>query len=345
MKKVFIIAEAGVNHNGKIDLAFKLIDEAAQAGANAVKFQTFKSENVVSKTASRAQYQQRNMSEIEESQLEMIKRLEMQFDDFIKLKHYCDTVGIQFLTTPFDAESADFVENLVAIYKIPSGEITNLPFLKQIAQKGKPIILSTGMSYLDEVDVAVRTIVQNQSEIQSAFPPLTLLHCTTNYPCPFDEVNLRAIQTLQQAFQLPVGYSDHTMGTEVPVAAVALGAVVIEKHFTLDRSMQGPDHKASLEPDELKQMVKEIRNIETALGDGIKRPNQSEMEIMQVVRKSLVASCALDAGTVLSHEMIAIKRPATGISPADLKKVLGLKINKCKAQDEVIEWQDLQQTS
>jgi N-acetylneuraminate synthase len=337
MDKVFIIAEAGVNHNGDINLAYKLIDAALNAGADAVKFQTFKAEKLISKNAERAKYQAENMPKVQETQLDMIKKLELNFDAFIKLKDYCDKVDIQFLTTPFDFESADFIDDLVEIYKIGSGEITNLPFLEHIAKKNKPIILSTGMSDLGEVEKAVDTILANQAEFNTNFPVLSLLHCTTNYPCPYEEVNLNAMLTIKEAFKLPVGYSDHTLGIEVPIAATSLGATIIEKHFTLDRNMEGPDHKASLEPAELKKMVNSIRNIQKALGDGIKKPNKSEIEIMKVARKSIVASRNIQKGEILTKDNIAIKRPGNGISPARWQEVLGMKAIKNFHEDQLIE--------
>ncbi|MFQ5754316.1 MAG: N-acetylneuraminate synthase [bacterium] len=341
MKKTFIIAEAGVNHNGNLELAYELIKAAAEAGADAVKFQIFKAQNLVTKSAQRAAYQLSKQVKTEGSQLEMLKKLQLNFEEFMKLKACCEKTSIQFLTSVFDFESADFVDDLVNMYKIPSGEIINLTFLKHIATKGKPIILSTGMSDLGEVEKAVHTILAHQPEINSDFPSLTLLHCTTNYPCSLEEVNLYAMETLKQAFKLPVGYSDHTLGLEVAISAVALGATIIEKHFTLDRKLPGPDHKASLEPPEFKRMVTMIRNIERALGDGIKKPNRSEMEIRKVVRKSLVATKDLKAGTVLDEDMITTKRPGTGIAPADLSRVLGMTLKKDKVADEVITWQDL----
>ena len=339
MNKTFIIAEAGLNHNGKIELAYKLIEAAAAAGADAVKFQTFRAEELVAKSAQKANYQKQGGEN--ESQLEMLKRLELSLEDFSKLKAHSERHGIEFLTSPFDFASADAVENWVRMYKIPSGEVTNLPFLKYVARKAKPIIFSTGMSTLGEVEKAVQTILSNQPAVEGDFPALTLLQCTTSYPCPTDEVNLKAMQTLAEAFKLPVGYSDHTMGIEVAIAAVALGASVIEKHFTIDRSLPGPDHQASLEPDELKELVIAIRRVETSLGDGIKRPAPSEVEIMPAVRKSLVTTTRLRAGTVLTEAMIAFKRPATGISPEHVSKVIGMTLKKDKDADEVITWEDL----
>ncbi len=328
--KVFIIAEAGVNHNGHLDLAYQLIDVAKDAGADAVKFQTFKAENVVSRLADKAKYQKKTTGS-NESQLEMIKKLEISFEDFVKLKKYCDKKEIMFLSTPFDHQSIDFLYNLVDIYKIPSGEIINYPYLKHIAAKNKPLIMSTGMASLGEVEEAINTIRSVNSKAQ-----ISLLHCTTNYPTPYEEINLKAMQTLEAAFKLPVGYSDHTLGIEVPVAAVAMGARIIEKHFTLDKKLPGPDHRASLEPDELKGMVKAIRNIEMALGDGIKKPNKSEIEIMKVARKSIVASKSVKKGEMFTKTNITVKRPGTGISPMRWNEVIGQKANRDYKDDELI---------
>jgi N-acetylneuraminate synthase len=328
--KVYIIAEAAVNHNGRLDLAYQLIDVAKDAGADAVKFQTFKAENVVSKLADKAEYQKKTTGS-NKSQLEMIKKLELSFEDFVKLKKYCDEKGIMFLSTPFDHQSIDFLYDLVDIYKIPSGEITNYPYLKRIATKNKPIIMSTGMANLGEVEEAINTIRSVNSEAE-----ISLLHCTTNYPTPYEEVNLKAMQTLAAAFKLSVGYSDHTLGIEVSVAAVAMGAKIIEKHFTLDKNLPGPDHRASLEPDELKEMVKAIRNIEMALGDGIKKPNKSEIEIMKVARKSIVASKNIKKGEIFTKTNITLKRPGTGISPMRWNEVIGQKASRDYKDDELI---------
>jgi len=332
--KVFIIAEAGVNHNGSLDFAYQLIDVAKDAGADAIKFQTFKAENVVSRLADKAEYQKKTTGS-DKSQLEMIKKLEISFDDFIKLKKYCGKKGIMFLSTPFDHQSIDFLYDLVDIYKIPSGEIINYPYLKHIAAKNKPIIMSTGMANLGEVEEAINTIRSVNSKAK-----ISLLHCTTNYPTPYEEVNLKAMQTLAAAFKLSVGYSDHTLGIEVPIAAVAMGAKIIEKHFTLDKNLHGPDHKASLEPGELKEMIKAIRNIEMALGDGIEKPNKSEIEIMKVTRRSLVASRDIEAGEVIKESDIAIKRPGTGILPKFKEIVIGMKLINDIRQDEPFRWEN-----
>jgi len=332
--KVFIIAEAGVNHNGSLHLAYQLIDVAKDTGADAIKFQTFKAENVVSKLTDKAEYQKENTGTAE-SQLEMIKKLEISFDGFIKLKKYCDKKGIIFLSTPFDHQSIDFLYDLVDIYKIPSGEIINHPYLKHIAAKNKPIIMSTGMANLGEVEEAIKIIRAVNSKAK-----ISLLHCTTNYPTSYEEVNLKAMQTLAAAFKLPVGYSDHTLGIEVPVAAVAMGAKIIEKHFTLDKKLPGPDHRASLEPDELKGMVKAIRNIEKALGDGIKRPNKSETEIMKVARRSLIATRDIRAGEIIKESDITIKRPGTGILPKFKEIIIGMKLVNDIRQDEPFRWEN-----
>ncbi len=334
LNSVFIIAEAGVNHNGRLDLAYQLIDVAKDAGADAIKFQTFKAENVVSKLADKAEYQKKTTGS-DKSQLEMIKRLELSFDDFVKLKKYCDKKEIMFLSTPFDYQSIDFLYDLVDIYKIPSGEIINYPYLKYIAAKNKPIIMSTGMANLGEVEEAINTIREVNSEAE-----ISLLHCTTNYPTSYEEVNLNAMQTLVAAFKLPVGYSDHTLGIEVPIAAVAMGAKIIEKHFSLDKNLPGPDHKASLEPGELKEMVKAIRNIEMALGDGIKKPNKSEIEIMKVARRSLTATRDIRVGEIIKESDIAIKRPGTGIMPKFKEIIIGMKLINDIRQEEPFRWEN-----
>ena len=332
-KGVFIIAEAGVNHNGDVNLAYKLIDEAKEAGADAVKFQTFKAEKVLSKYTKMADYQKKNLGK-EVSQIEMVKSLELSYNDFEKLKNYCDEKGIIFLSSPFDKESVDFLDKLVPYYKIPSGEIVNYPYLKHIASKNKPIIMSTGMANLSNVEKALDTIYSVNKTVE-----IYLLHCTTNYPCPYDEVNLKAMLTLKEVFKLPVGYSDHTLGIEVPIAAVAIGAQIIEKHFTLDKNLLGPDHKASLEPIELKAMVNAIRNIEKALGDGIKKPNKSEKEIEGVVRKKLIATRDIKSGETISEKDIAIKRSNIGLAPDFLEVIIGKKIIKNIKEDEGFTWE------
>jgi len=332
----FIIAEAGVNHNGDIELAKRLIDVAKEAGADAIKFQTFKADNVVTKNAPKADYQIKNTNSYE-SQYEMIKKLELSEDEFRELHRYARKKGIIFLSTPFDFESADFLEELgVPAFKISSSDLTNLPFLEYIAEKGKPIILSTGMGTLGEIEEAINTIKNAGNE------EIILLHCITSYPAKFENLNLRAIKTLKEAFKLPVGFSDHSLGIYAPIIAVALGAVVIEKHFTLDKNLPGPDHKASLDPQELKEMIKWIRLTEKALGDGIKRPTPEEEKIKKIVRKSIVAKVNIPEGTVLTEEMIAFKRPGTGIPPKYYKEILGKKARRNIKVDEIISWGDIE---
>lgn len=332
-KGVFIIAEAGVNHNGNIDIAKRLVDAAVKAGADAVKFQTFVPEELVTREADRAAYQQINMPGRQETQLEMIRRLALGYEQFCELKAYCDEAGIVFLSTPFDYYSADFLDDLgVPIFKIASGELVNYPFLRYLAAKKKPLLLSTGMATLGEVEEALEVVqCAGGNEI-------TLLHCISNYPASYDEVNLRAMLTLEHAFGLPVGYSDHTEGIEIAVAAVALGACVIEKHFTLDRHMEGPDHKASLEPDELAAMVRAIRNVEKAMGDGRKRPTVSEKEIMKVARRSLVASRDIKAGEIITEDKLAVKRPGTGIPPKMWDLIIGRRARVDIPADTVLTW-------
>ena len=325
----FVIAEAGVNHNGSLDLAFRLVDAAAEAGADAVKFQTFQADKLVTASARKAVYQAQTTG-ADQSQYEMLRQLELGFDDFRKIKDYCRQQGILFLSTPFDEASADFLDSLdVAAIKIGSGEITNLPFLGYIARKGRPVILSTGMSTLGEVEAAVGGIRG------AGDPPLALLHCTSNYPALPETVNLRAMMTLKAAFGLPVGYSDHTQGIEISLAAAALGARILEKHFTLDRHLPGPDHPASLEPAELAALVRGVRKVTTALGDGRKLPTQSELDVAAVARKSLVAARAISAGAVLAEADIAIKRPGTGLPPGMLSLLLGRRLRLDVAAGEV----------
>lgn len=314
---VYIIAEAGVNHNGKLDLALKLCDAAKDAGVDAVKFQTWKTENIVTAQARQAAYQTENTG-VEESQFDMLKKLELSYDHFRYIQDYCKKIGIDFLSTPDEEESLAFLVSLgLPFIKVGSGEVTNIPYLRKIASCGKPVILSTGMSTLAQVAIAYDTL------LKAGAPKVSLLHCTTNYPCPYDEVNLRAMQTLKDAFKCQVGYSDHTMGTEIPVAAVAMGAEIIEKHFTLGRTMEGPDHKASLEPAELKLMVEQIRHIEVAMGDGIKRPNKSEAENAKVVQKSILAKRPIKMGETLTEEMLTVKRAGAGISASLWDNVIG----------------------
>ncbi len=333
MGKTIIIAEAGVNHNGSIELAKTMIDQAKNAGVDYIKFQTFKAEKLVSVHAAKADYQKTNTNS-DETQFEMIKKLELDIDAHKGLIQYCNAKGIKFISTPFDLDSIDLLFDLgVELFKIGSGEITNYPYLKKIAQKGLPVILSTGMSNLSEIEGALDTLLTNGLKRDQ----VTLLHANTEYPTPFEDVNLNAILTLKEAFKVNVGYSDHTPGIEVPVAAVALGATIIEKHFTLDKTMEGPDHKASLEPRELKDMVKSIRNIEKVMGDGLKQPSISEKKNIPIARKSIVASCKILTGEVFSEENITTKRPGTGISPMRWNEVLGRVAQREFKPDDLIE--------
>ena len=328
----FIIAEAGVNHNGDVNLAKKLIDVAREAGADAVKFQTFKAEELVTKSADKAEYQKKTTG-TSETQYEMIKKLELPEEAHFELKSYADNHGIMFLSTPYDEGSADFLSRLgVVVLKISSADITNHPFLTHIAATNLPIILSTGMSTLGEVEEAIEAVTSNGND------KLILMHCNFNYPARVEDVNLRAMITLKQAFGFPVGYSDHTPGIEVALAAVALGAVAIEKHFTLDRNLPGPDHRASLEPGELKEMVASIRNVEKSLGSSIKRPFGEEAQNRAISRRSLVATTDIAAGMTITRDMIGIKRPGTGIPPKYLNTVEGSKALKSIRQDELITW-------
>lgn len=338
--KVFIIAEAGVNHNGSIATARELIDAAAMAGADAVKFQTFRAAEIVTKTSKRADYQIKNTG-TDESQYSMLKRLELPESGLRELYFYCKEKNIIFMSTPFDEESADFLDGLgMTIFKVPSGEITNKALIKYIASRKKPIMLSTGMSYLEEVEKAVGWI-KEAGDISGDNKPLTLLHCVSNYPAEVDDINLRAMGTMKSAFGLPVGYSDHTRGIEIPVAAVAMGASVIEKHFTLDRTMEGPDHKASLEPQELREMVRAIRSVERALGDGIKRPAENEEHMRGIARRSLVAARTINAGDTIKPEDIAVKRPGTGIAPEYREAVINRISVRQIDENSVIKWEDI----
>ncbi len=326
----FIIAEAGVNHNGDVELAKKLIDAAKEAGADAVKFQTFKAEEVVTKTAEKAAYQKETTSS-EESQFEMIKKLELSGRDFEELFAYAQEKGMIFLSTPFDKGSVDLLDELgVSAFKVGSGEITNSPLLKHIARKKKPIILSTGMSTLGEIEEALELIRKEGVE------EIILLHCVSCYPAKVEDMNLRAMETLRYAFKLPVGLSDHSLGITIPIAAVASGACVIEKHFTLDKNLPGPDHRASLEPEELSQMVKAIRDVERALGDGVKQPTAEEEENRKAVRRSIVARVDIPEGAVITEEMLVIKRPGTGIEPRHLDLVIGRRTKRNIKPGELI---------
>ncbi len=327
---VYIIAEAGVNHNGSVELACKLVDAAKKAGADCVKFQTFKSRNLVSLSAQKAEYQRNTTGE--GSQVDMLKRLELSFDEFLQVKKYCEKVGICFLSTPFDFDSIGFLNSIdMPFWKIPSGEVTNYPYLVALAKTGKPVVMSTGMCEMAEIQAAIDVLNANGTK------DIKLLHCNTEYPTPYEDVNLKAMQTIREAFGLEVGYSDHTKGIEVSVAAAALGAVVIEKHFTLDRNMEGPDHKASLEPDELSEMVSSIRHIEKAIGTGEKAPSPSEKKNIAIARKSIVAAKSIKTGEILTKDNITVKRPGTGISPMRWKDVLGTKAARDFKEDELIE--------
>ena len=327
---VFIIAEAGVNHNGSFDLACKMVDAAKAAGVDCIKFQTFKSKNVVSRNAQKADYQKSTTGG--GSQADMLKKLELSFEEFLSLKEYCDRLGICFLSTPFDFDSIDFLNSIqMPFWKIPSGEITNYPYLVALAKTRKPVVMSTGMCDMTEIEAAISVLRENGTK------EIKLLHCNTEYPTPFEDVNLRAMQTMRQAFGLEVGYSDHTRGIDIPIAAAALGAVIIEKHFTLDRNMEGPDHKASLEPDELAAMVSGIRHIEQALGSGDKTPSPSEKKNRAVARKSIVAKRKIEAGEEFTEENITAKRPGSGISPMRWTEVLGTKAKRDFEEDELIE--------
>ena len=329
---VFIIAEAGVNHNGSIDLAKKLIDTASAAGADAVKFQTFKADNLATKNAQKAMYQ-KETTNIEESQFDMLKKLELSTEMHKELISYCRNKKIIFLSSPFDHESIELLEDLgLEIFKIPSGEITNLPYLRHIGKLNKKIILSTGMSNMNEVKIALDILTNSGTKKKN----ITVLHANTEYPTPMEDVNLRAMVTIGKVLDIKFGYSDHTLGIEVDIAAVAMGAKCIEKHFTLDCNMEGPDHKASLEPDELKEMVKSIRNIELALGSNIKKPSNSELPNIQIARKSIVAKTKIKKGDVLNEKNITIKRPGGGISPMNWDNVIGTAATKNYEEDEMI---------
>ena len=335
MSHVLIIAEAGVNHNGSVEIAKRMIDKAVEAGADVIKFQTFKSEKLVSKSAKQAEYQKKNIANSEnDSQLDMLKKLELSEYDHNELMDYCAKKQIRFFSTAFDMESIDYLHSLhVGLWKIPSGEITNYPYLKKIAQFGEPVILSTGMCEMEDVEAALKVLTDNGLSKNK----ISMLHCNTEYPTPFKDVNLLAMNELKDRFGVRVGYSDHTKGIEVPIAAVALGAEIIEKHFTLDRNMEGPDHKASLEPDELKAMVSAIRNIELALGDGHKTVSESERKNIVVARKSIVAAKNITAGEVFNENNLTVKRPGNGISPMDWENVIGKTAKKDFVKDQLIE--------
>jgi N,N'-diacetyllegionaminate synthase len=332
MDKVMIIAEAGVNHNGSLKLAKKLIDVAKKAGADYVKFQTFKAKNIASKNAGKAAYQKKTTGK-GGSQQAMLQKLELNESDHQKLISYCKKKSIKFLSTPFDLDSIFLLKKMgIKIGKIPSGEITNLPYLQQMAVAFEELILSTGMSNLEEVEQALNILIKAGAKKEK----ITVLHCTTEYPTPMNDVNLNAMVTMKKKLGVQTGYSDHTRGIEVAVAAVALGAIIIEKHFTLDRNMRGPDHKASLEPNELKEMVTAIRNIERALGNGIKKPSLSEQRNIKVARKSLIAAKNMEVGHLIQKKDIDIKRPGNGISPMMIDEIMGKKLVKAIREDELL---------
>lgn len=328
---VLVIAEAGVNHNGSMKLAKKMVLEAKNAGADYVKFQTFVPEKLVSRNASKAEYQKETTG-ADESQLQMLEKLALTERDFVELQTYCREIGIGFISTPFDLESLAFLETLnMDFWKVPSGEVTNLPYLEAIAHTGRKVIMSTGMCEMDEIQAAVDVLEKNGTK------DIVLLHCNTQYPTPFEDVNLSAMKHISEITQKTVGYSDHTIGIEVPIAAVALGAIVIEKHFTLDKNMEGPDHRASLEPSELKAMVDAIRNIEKCIGDGIKKRTESEKKNCEVARKSIVAKAMIKKDELLTEENLTVKRPGTGISPMEWYEIIGSKAIRDFDIDEIIE--------
>ena len=330
-RRTLIIAEAGVNHNGNLKIAKKLINVAADAGADMVKFQTFTPERIVSRFAEKAEYQKKSTGN-DDSQLEMLRKLVLKKEWHPVLKEHAEKRGIKFISTPFDFDSIDFLKELdLPLFKIPSGEITNLPYLERIGQIGKPVILSTGMSSMDEIEKAVSILRE------SGCGEISVLHCNTQYPTPYKDVNLEAMDTIRRRLNVPVGYSDHTSGIEVPIAAVAMGAEIIEKHYTLDKDMEGPDHKASLDPCELKEMIRAIRNIEDAIGDGEKSLTPSEMNNLKVVRKSIVAAKPIKSGDVLTEDNITVKRPGIGLSPMMWYDVIGTNAIRDFDEDEFIE--------
>jgi N,N'-diacetyllegionaminate synthase len=339
-KKVIIIAEAGVNHNGDFDKAKKMIEAAAAAGADYVKFQTFKADKIVSKIAKKAEYQNKNTGDNDQNQYGMLKKLEIPENWYNELINFADSKGIKFLSTGFDEESIDFLGNIGSpFFKIPSGEITNKPYLEHIARKGKPMILSTGMATIAEIEVALEVIEKAGSNRKS----ITVLHCNTEYPTPMKDVNLLAMLHIKNSLGVEIGYSDHTLGIEVPVAAVALGATVIEKHFTLDKNLPGPDHAASLEPGELRAMVKAIRNIELAIsGTGIKQPSASEVPNKVVARKSIHTKNLLNSGHLLTSDDLVMKRPGDGISPMEIDNIIGRKINQNLEAETKLKWEYLE---
>lgn len=332
--KVLIIAEAGVNHNGSLEIAKRLVDEASSAGVDIIKFQTFKAEKLVSKAAKQAEYQKKNIGKGEETQYAMLKKLELSDKQHEELISYCKSKNIRFFSTAFDMDSIDYLHSLnLGLWKIPSGEITNYPYLKKIASYKDPVILSTGMCELSDIENAINVLVTNGVSKDI----ITVLHCNTEYPTPMKDVNLKAMLEIKEKFGVEIGYSDHTEGIEVPIAAVALGATVIEKHFTLDKNMEGPDHKASLEPSELKAMVKSIRNIEQALGTGHKTISESERKNIEIARKSIVAAKDIKEGEIFTEENITVKRPGNGISPMEWEYVIGKVAKRNFQEEELIE--------
>ncbi|HEY0655316.1 MAG TPA: N-acetylneuraminate synthase [Chryseosolibacter sp.] len=337
--KTLIIAEAGVNHNGSMEFARQLIDIASDAGADYVKFQTFKTEKLVSIRAEKASYQMKNMkSDHDAKQFGMLKKLELSEDNFRELKRYCSKKKIKFLSTGFDLSSLEFLNRLgIDFFKIPSGEATNLPYLKKVASFGKPIVLSTGMCTMGDIENAIQVLVENGIKRKA----ISVLHCNTEYPTPLEDVNLKAISSIHAAFRVDVGYSDHTAGTVIPIAAVAAGATIIEKHFTIDRAMDGPDHKASLNPQELKYMVSAIRAVEKALGDGVKRPSRSELKNLVIARKSIHLSRDLKKGEVIKESDIEMLRPGDGITPMEASRVIGKSLNRSRKKGYKLTYSDL----
>lgn len=332
--KVLIIAEAGVNHNGSLEIAKRLVDEASSAGVDIIKFQTFKAEKLVSKAAKQAEYQKKNIGKGEETQYAMLKKLELSNEQHEELIAYCKSKNIRFFSTAFDMDSIDYLHSLnLSLWKIPSGEITNYPYLKKIASYKEPVILSTGMCELSDIENVINLLIANGVPKDK----ITVLHCNTEYPTPMKDVNLKAMLEIKEKFGVKIGYSDHTEGIEVPIAAVALGATVIEKHFTLDKNMEGPDHKASLEPSELKAMVKSIRNIEQALGTGHKTVSDSERKNIEIARKSIVAAKDIKEGEIFTEENITVKRPGNGISPMEWENVIGKVAKRNFQEEELIE--------
>ncbi len=328
----FIIAEIGVNHNGSIELAKKMIKSASECGVDAVKFQTFNSKDLVTENAKTANYQEKNTNE--NSQLEMLKKLELTFDDFKELRDYALANNVMFLSSPFDKKSVDLLENLdVPAYKLGSGELNNFELISYVQKMSKPIIISTGMATLEEIKETY-DFIENKDN-------LIILHCITGYPTSFEEANLNFIKTLQSQFDVPIGFSDHSPGIELPIAAVALGACVVEKHFTTDKTLEGPDHKASLNPEEFKAMVDAIRNVEVAMGDGVRKFSENELEIKKVARKSIIINKDISKDTIIEREMLTIKRPGTGIEPKEINNVIGKKINKDLASGTVLKWEYL----